>query len=142
MCIPPAHLVGPDLEYLRSPAPHRPPSPPTEPVLLPTGLTNDLLHPYDINDKQISTFLQLPKRRLGQLTLDAASRTPGWGLYIEEDWHWPTIYFCIVTLVLFSFLFSVVWSAVKDDRQGGFAVAAYPLSIGPLLFGYMAVYKI
>ena len=51
------------------------------------------------------------------------------------------MYCHVVALVIFSFVFSVVWSAVKGDLQGGFAVAAYPLSLGTMIFGYIAVYR-
>ena len=109
------------------------------PVIGRRQLTDDFLKPYRIAAGQRTTFKQLPKRRVGELRATPEQSALGWGLHVEEDWHWPTIYFCIVILVLFSFLFSVIWSAVRGDLQGGFAAAAYPLSLGAMFFGYIAV---
>lgn len=142
LCIPTEDKVGPDKDYICAPAPSSRQMRRLVPVIGRRQLTDDFLKPYRIAAGQRTTFKQLPKLRTGELRATPEELAIGWGLHVEEDWHWPTIYVCIVILVLFSFLFSVIWTAVKSDLQGGFAVAAYPLTLGAMFFGYIAVHKV
>ncbi|KAF1999665.1 hypothetical protein P154DRAFT_216672 [Amniculicola lignicola CBS 123094] len=136
VCLPPQWRTY--SEYECSPAPE------TQPKMLPaigsTRLTQYLLHPECIKEKQKTILTQLPKR-LGchghlQVGEDEEEQT-GWGIHIEEDWHWATVYFLCATLILLSLVFGVVWSIVKKDLPGGFAVSSYSVTLGSLLLGYI-----
>jgi hypothetical protein len=105
-------------------------------------LKGDFLSPHRIASGQRTTLNQLPKRRLkAELKATPDNLATGWGLHIEEDWHWPTIYCCFVVVILFSFVFGIVWSVKKNDIQGAFAVAGFALTLGAMLLGYMATPK-
>lgn len=139
LCIPPLDKVGDDKEYLCNPAPklHRRR---LVPVLGPTMLKGDFLNPGLIVAGQKTTLNQLPKRKMQEeLTATMDELAIGWGLHIEEDWHWPTIYCCFAALVLFSLVFGIVWSVKRNDIQGAFAVSGFALTLGAMFLGYMAI---
>lgn len=139
LCIPPEEKVGDDKEYLCAPAP-KSRKRRLVPVLGPTMLKGDFLNPHLIAAGQRTTLHQLPKRRLQQeLKATPDYLATGWGLHIEEDWHWPTIYCCLVAIICFSIIFGIVWSIKKKDIQGAFAVSAFTLTLGAMLLGYMAI---
>jgi hypothetical protein len=141
LCIPPEERVGFDKEYLCNPAP-KSRNRRLVPVLGPTMLKGDFLNPHSIAAGQRTTLNQLPKRRLqGELKATPDDLATGWGLHIEEDWHWPTIYCCFVLIILFSFAFGVVWSVKRNDIQGAFAVSGFALTLGAMFLGYMAIPK-
>ena len=141
LCIPPAENVGPDKEYDCSPAPRVLLHPRVVPVLGPRMLTSDFLDPSSINKAQKTTLNQLPKRICGVLQATPDAQERGWGLHIEEDWHWPTLYCCFFVTCSFSLLFGIIWSVKRNDIQGAFAVSGYVLTLGAMFLGYMAVPK-
>ncbi len=58
----------------------------------------------------------------------------GWGIHLEEGWHWRTIYFVLVVfLSSFSLIFGVIWSVTKGDISGAFAISSFWLNLGSLL---------
>lgn len=70
-------------------------------------------------------MLQLPKRiDGGELQAPLEGFEDGWGLYFEEDWHWPSIVFVCAISVLGSLIFGIAWSAKTGDIQSGFTVSA------------------
>lgn len=114
------------------------------PVLGPKMLKGDFLSPHMIAAGQRTTLRQLPKRLGGRGELKA---TPddlaiGWGLHLEEDWHWPTIYFYTLVIVVSSLVFGIAWSTIKNDIQGAFAVSGFVLTFGAMLLGYIAVPRV
>jgi hypothetical protein len=139
LCIPPKESVGPDREYECSPAPTVQLHPRVVPVLGPRMLTSDFIDPGSINRTQKTTLNQLPKRICGVLKATPEAQERGWGLHIEEDWHWPTLYCCFFVMCSFSLLFGNIWSVKKDDIQGAFAVSAWVLTLGAMLITSMAV---
>lgn len=139
LCIPPIGIVGHDKEYLCNPAP-RSGNRRLVPVLGPTMLKGDFFNPHFIAAGQRTTLNQLPKRRFQEeLRANPDSMANGWGLHIEEDWHWPTIYCCFVATTLFSLVFGIVWSVKRMDIQGAFAVSGFALTLGAMFLGYMAI---
>ena len=88
--------VGPDKGYDCSPAPKVLLHPRVVPVLGPRMLTSDFIDPSSINKAQKTTLDQLPKRICGVLQATPETQERGWGLHIEEDWHWPTLYCCFL----------------------------------------------
>jgi len=105
-------------------------------------LKGDFLNPHFIAAGQRTTLHQLPKRRFqGKLRATPDSLETGWGIHIEEDWHWPTIYCCFVAIILFSLAFGIVWSVKRNDIQGAFAVSGFALTLGGMFLGYLAIPK-
>jgi hypothetical protein len=49
------------------------------------------------------------------------------------------IYFLVVILTLFSLVFGIVWSIMKGDIQGAFAISSFCVTLGSLLLGYIVV---
>jgi hypothetical protein len=110
------------------------------PVILPSALLADFLDPSEItNLKQTSTLAQLPKRIRGELQAPPDAQVIGWGLHIQEGWHWPTLYCCFLVMCSFSLLFGITWSVKKNDIQGAYAVSGYVITLGTMFIGYMAV---
>jgi hypothetical protein len=134
-CLPPADRI--DDEYLCRPAPKQKCS--VAPPIGPRKLTHCLLSPQCIKPEQESVLAQLPKRvgLHGELKATPQDEVIGWGLHFEEGWHWPTIWFVFSLFVLFSLLFGVIWSVMRKDIQGGFAVAAFVLTSCSLLGGFI-----
>ena len=142
LCIPPEERVGDDKEYLCNPAP-KSRNRRLLPVLGPRLLKEDFLRPHNIAAGQRTTLNQLPKRRLeGELKATPDDLATGWGLHIEEDWHWPTIYCCFLVITLFSLTFGIAWSVKRNDIQGAFAVSGFVLTPGAMFLGYMAIPEI
>lgn len=111
------------------------------PVLSSKMLKGDFLDPHGIEIGQVTTLNQLPKRlgHCGYLKASPVKMEIGWGIHFEEDWHWPTIYFVFVILVVFSLIFGIVWSVLMKDIQGGFAISGFVTALGSLLLGYLVL---
>ncbi|EAQ85497.1 hypothetical protein CHGG_09511 [Chaetomium globosum CBS 148.51] len=97
VCLPtPDRVIG--NEYRCRPAPE------VEPKHVPVFGDNYLIHyfksPKCISEMQTTIFNQLPKRACGQLTALHEESALGWGLYFEEGWHWRSIYFITVVLIV------------------------------------------
>ena len=108
------------------------------PVLSPKFLMGDFQYPLEIIAGQTSTLNQLPKRRQPEeLRATPKEMVTGWGLHIEEDWHWPAIYCCFGVIVLFSLVFGIVWSVVNNDLQGAWAISGYAVSVGVMFIAYI-----
>jgi hypothetical protein len=120
------------------------PSPEAKPRQIPIFGDNYLIHyfkhPECLSEQQATIFNQLPKRACGQLAASHEESTLGWGVYFEEGWHWRSIYFTIVVLIVTaSLVFAVCWSVLERDIQGAFAITSSWMTLGSLLLGYMAV---
>ncbi|KAK4032413.1 hypothetical protein C8A01DRAFT_20516, partial [Parachaetomium inaequale] len=97
-------------------------------------------HPQCISEVQTTIFNQLPKRACGQLAASHEELSLGWGLYFEEGWHWRSIYFIVVVLIITAGLvFGVCWSILRADVQSAFAITSSWMTLGSLLLGYLAV---
>jgi len=77
----------------------------------------------------------------GELVASGSQEELGWGLHFQEGWHWRTIlYFIVVVLIsVSSLVFGIVWSVTKADIQGAFAISGFWLTLGSVLLGYLAV---
>ncbi|KAI0139519.1 hypothetical protein F4776DRAFT_592738 [Hypoxylon sp. NC0597] len=138
VCLPPTDKI--DAEYTCGPAPQKPPK--QFPVFGENYLIHYFKNPQCLSEKQKTIFRQLPKRTCGRLCVsdDEEQPTFGWGIYFEEGWHWESIYFVIVVLLLTgSLVFGITWSMSKGDIQGAFAVSSYWVTLGSLFLGYVAV---
>jgi len=97
-------------------------------------------HPQRFRMDQEVIFNQLPKRCVEELAAPHDKLEAGWGLYFEEGWHWKTIYFILVVLVITGALvFGITWSIMKLDIQSGFAITAVWMTVGSMALGYMAL---
>jgi hypothetical protein len=82
---------------------------------------------------------QLPKTVgiHGILRATPQNEVIGWGFHFEEGWHWATVLVIIFLVVLFSLLFGIMWSVLRKDIQGGFAVSGFVLTSCSLLGGFI-----
>jgi len=63
-----------------------------------------------------------------------------WGVCFQEGWHWRTIYFLLVAVLVFgSLVFSAVWIYTRGDIQGAFTVSSYLVAVGCLFVGGIGV---
>jgi hypothetical protein len=137
VCIPPAERVQND-EYDCSPSPTVKPT--QVPVIGTIRLTHYFLKPHAFHGPQRTILNQLPKRAEGPLSTSQDSMQLGWGIHIQEGWHWRSIYFVVVVaFVIGGLVFGIAWSVAKKDIQSAFSIAATWVAMAPLLFGWIAV---
>ncbi|KAH7186959.1 hypothetical protein DER44DRAFT_801137 [Fusarium oxysporum] len=137
ICLPTLDRVIGD-EYCCRPAPEE------KPKHIPVFGDNYLIHyfksPQCLSEKQTKIFHQLPKRACGHLAALHDESALGWGIYFEEGWHWKSIYFIVVVLIVTaSLVFGVCWSVFRADTQSAFAITSAWMTLGSLLLGYIAV---
>lgn len=65
---------------------------------------------------------QLPKRKWGELFGKPEEPAEGWGIYYKEGWDTGLIAIVVFLLLSASLLFSILWTALRDDIQGAFGV--------------------
>jgi len=136
-CLPPPNQVTGGI-YSCDPAPVIKPE--HVPVILPQQFTHHYQHPERLPSNQKVYLNQLPKRACGQLSYLEDQFVEGWGVCFQEGWHWTSIYFVIVVLlVIGSLVFGITWSATTGDIQSGFSVASYWMTLSTVLLGYIAV---
>ncbi|KAK0726060.1 tRNA synthetases class I (M)-domain-containing protein [Lasiosphaeris hirsuta] len=137
VCLPPLDHVKRD-EYCCRPAPLEKPK--YDPVFGDNYLIHYFRHPQCLSEVQTTIFNQLPKRAHGHLTASQEESVLGWGLYFEEGWHWKSIYFIVVILIITASLaFGAAWAVLKADTQSAFAITSSWITLGSLLLGYVAV---
>ena len=125
-------------EYRCGPAPEMPPK--QVPVFGDNYLTHYFKSPLCLSKEQTTIFSQLPKRTCGYLTASHEESALGWGVYFEEGWHWRSIYFIIVVLIVIgSLVFGISWAVLRADIQSAFAITSSWMTLGSLLLGYMAI---
>ena len=137
VCIPPPERVESD-EYDCSPSPTVRPT--QVPVIGTNRLTHYFIKPHSFHGPQRTILNQLPKRAQGPLSTSQDSMELGWGIHIQEGWHWRSIYFvAVVVFVIGGLVFGIAWSVAKEDIQSAFYIAATWVAMAPLLFGWIAV---
>lgn len=79
---------------------------------------------------------QLPKRTCGELSSDPTELVDAWGVYYKEDWDVVKILWVLsVGFFIPSVLFGVLWATLREDIQGGFAIASWWMTGATLLIG-------
>ncbi|RSM10045.1 hypothetical protein CEP52_003761 [Fusarium oligoseptatum] len=100
------------------------------PVIGTNRLTHYFLKPHAFHGPQRTILNQLPKRARGPLSTTQDSMQLGWGIHIQEGWHWRSIYFVIVVVFLIGGLaFGIAWSVKEKDIQSAFAISATWIAI-------------
>jgi hypothetical protein len=129
-CLPPRTRVEPTdtAEYHCQPVPPKtfPPVPPE--YLLSLFTCQEQPH-------KMSRWIveQLPKRKWGELFGKPEQPAEGWGIYYKEGWDTELIAIVVFLLLSASLLFSVLWTALRDDIQGAFGVGSWMVGIGGAL---------
>ena len=138
--MPPVEKVvpSPNAEYQCNPIPT---------AWIPPIGTNYLMHHYNnlscINVEQIWVYNQVPKRLNEQLIGQATAPALGWGIHLEEDWHWVKIWNLGSALFIFgSLMFGVLWAVFKKDVQGAFGISSFWTSIFAIVLAYVAARKV
>jgi len=136
VCLPPVERIG--HEYSCRPAPEQKPS--HTPVFGENYLMHYFRNPQCLDATQTKIYNQLHKRACGRLRTSPDELALGWGVYFQEGWHWKSIYFIVVVLmVTASLVFGVAWSVLKGDLSGAFAVASAWVTLGSLFLGYIGI---
>ncbi len=53
----------------------------------------------------------------------------GWGIYIIDGPNWFTLSCVFLSILVITGVFSLLWSVVKGDISGGFAIGAYLVAV-------------
>ena len=109
--------------------------------------TNYLMHHYNnlscIDAEQTWVYSQVPKKINEQLIGQATAPALGWGIHLEEGWHWDKIWnLGIALFILGSLMFSVLWAIFKKDIQGAFGISSFWTSIFAIVLAYVAARKV
>lgn len=102
-------------------------------------LTHYFLRPHTFHAKQSIIYDQLPKRACEQLKVSPDESQLGWGIHFEEGWHWKTVCFLVVVLVISSLAFGTAWVITTGDIQSGLAITTTGLAVTAIFVGYLAV---
>ena len=87
------------------------------------------LHPEEYEGEMVA-YLRIPKKIGGRLPPGQ-----GWGINLVEGFIPHRIWVIILTLLLISLLFGIVWAAWKHDVQGAFGAASYIATVAGVAVG-------
>lgn len=81
-------------------------------------------------------FRKVPKKMRGKLEpCPVKGSAVGWGVQFVEGMDWFVIFFFGCVGFASALVFAVVWSVVRGDIQGGFAIAGFMLAFLGFCFG-------
>ena len=80
-------------------------------------------HPWEA-DKFPVCISMIPKRQNNLKVLPFHITAPGWGLHFLEGLHWTKLWALGFAGLVVSTAFGVIWTALRDDIQGAFAVTS------------------
>ncbi|CAO2648658.1 Nn.00g079250.m01.CDS01 [Neocucurbitaria sp. VM-36] len=87
VCLPPLDKI--DREYRCCPAPEKQAE--HIPAIGSQRLTHYFFSPHCVDAQQKTILAQLPKK-IGRLSALNDQEAIGWGIHIQEGWHWKTVY--------------------------------------------------
>lgn len=92
-------------------------------------------HPEDADVLPV-LFHKIPKRLRDKLEpCPIKGSAVGWGVQFVEGVDWFVAFICGCVGFILALIFAIVWSAVRDDIQGGFAIAGFMLAFLGFCFG-------
>ena len=119
-CVPPPDTA--EYEFIPKPLKPLPPMPPEI-------FIHYLEHgDGDLNPIRCDWAPRLPKRIDGRM-IDKNGPAYGWGIYIKEGPNREVIFWIVMVTVLSSVLLSVLWSALRNDVQGGSGLGTLVLTL-------------
>lgn len=119
--IPPEQQVGNEYSYDPLPAE-------TNPPIGPNILMHLFEHPEDAEVLPV-LFRKIPKKLRDKLEpCPVKGSAVGWGVQYVEGMNWSVLFLCGSLGFAAALVFAVVWSTVRGDIQGGFAIAGFMLA--------------
>ncbi|KAI7913288.1 hypothetical protein M9X92_009541 [Pyricularia oryzae] len=115
------------LDYLYEPAESNPPVGP-----------NLLMHLFEHPDHAEVLpvlFRRIPKKLSRLQACQRTGSSVGWGLQIHEGLDWVALFYCGCVGFAACLITAVAWTVVRDDVQGGFAIASFMLAFLALCGG-------
>lgn len=107
----------------------------TNPPIGPNLLMHLFAHPEDAEVLPV-LFRKIPKRLRDKLEpCPVKGSAVGWGVQFVEGIDWFVVFLCGCVGFTLAFIFAVVWSIIRRDIQGGFAIAAFMLAFLGFCFG-------
>lgn len=120
--------MGQDYSYDPTPAK-------TNPPIGPNLLAHLFEHPEDAEVLPV-LFRKIPKRLRDKLEpCPVKGSAEGWGVQFAEGIDWFVVLLCGCMGFTLTLIFAVVWSIVRGDVQGGFAIAGFMLAFLGFCFG-------
>ena len=120
--VPPPEKIG--TEYAYDPGSHLDVIPPIGPNLL----THLFEHPEHA-DVVPTIWNRIPRKLRAELkACPTRGSSLGWGLQLVEGMEWLLFFILGCAGFLLCLLVAVVWSAVRGDVQGGFAIGGFLLA--------------
>ncbi|KAL5888219.1 hypothetical protein ACKVWC_003488 [Pyricularia oryzae] len=108
------------LDYLYEPAESNPPVGP-----------NLLMHLFEHPDHAEVLpvlFRRIPKKLSRLQACQRTGSSVGWGIQIHEGLDWVALFYCGCVGFAACLITAVAWTVVRDDLQGGFAIASFMLA--------------
>lgn len=100
----------------------------TNPPVGPNLLTHLLEHPEDAEVLPV-LFRKFPKKLRAKLSAcPTKGSAVGWGIQVVEGLNWFTVFLCGCFGFTAALVSAVIWSVVRGDVQGGFAIAGFMLA--------------
>lgn len=94
----------------------------------PNLLTHLLEHPEDAEVLPV-LFRKFPKKLHAKLqACPKKGSAVGWGIQIVEGLNWLTVFLCGCVGFTAALVSAILWSVVRSDVQGGFAIAGFMLA--------------
>ncbi|QBZ55162.1 hypothetical protein PoMZ_00055 [Pyricularia oryzae] len=115
------------LDYLYEPAESNPPVGP-----------NLLMHLFEHPDHAEVLpvlFRRIPKKLSRLQACQRTGSSVGWGIQIHEGLDWVALFYCGCVGFAACLITAVAWTVVRDDVQGGFAIASFMLAFLALCGG-------
>lgn len=100
----------------------------TNPPIGPNLLAHLLEHPGDAEILPV-LFRKFPKKLRAKLkACPRKGSAVGWGIQFVEGLNWFIVFLCGCLGFTTALIMAIVWSVVRSDVQGGFAIAAFMLA--------------
>lgn len=100
----------------------------TNPPIGPNLLAHLLEHPGHAEVLPV-LYRKSPKKLRAKLeACPQKGSAAGWGIEFVEGLNWFTIFLCGCMGFLAALLSAIIWSVVRNDVQGGFAIAGFMLA--------------
>lgn len=126
--VPPEDQAGRDYSYASSPAETSPP--------IGTDLLMHLFEHPECAEVLPVLFRKIPKKLHDKLeACPVKGSAIGWGVQFVEGMDWFVVFLCGCAGFFSALVMAVVWSTVRGDVQGGFAIAGFMLAFLGFCFG-------
>jgi hypothetical protein len=111
---------------------------------IPPIASNSMVHlyaqPSHASPDSHRLYRRIPKKLRVKLLSPSGSeyeQVVGWGILIIEGFHWEAFFLYSLSAFLACLLCGVVYAVLRDDIQGGFAIAGFMLAFSTFCGGLL-----